>query len=64
MDRVVNDHEPVIITRSGERAVVMMPWMTTRPWKKPPTCCAARRVHSACWNPSPSLKPAAARNGD
>ncbi|WP_425480447.1 type II toxin-antitoxin system Phd/YefM family antitoxin [Xanthomonas vasicola] len=24
MDRVVNDHEPVIITRSGERAVVMM----------------------------------------
>ncbi|APP79778.1 type II toxin-antitoxin system Phd/YefM family antitoxin [Xanthomonas hortorum pv. vitians] len=24
MDRVVNDHEPVIITRSGERAVVMV----------------------------------------
>lgn len=24
MDRVVNDHEPVIITRSRERAVVMM----------------------------------------
>ena len=24
MDRVCDDHEPVIITRSGERAVVMM----------------------------------------
>ena len=24
MDRVVNDHEPVIITRTRERAVVMM----------------------------------------
>lgn len=24
MDRVCNDHEPVIITRNGEQAVVMM----------------------------------------
>lgn len=24
MDRVLNDHEPVIITRSGQKAVVML----------------------------------------
>ncbi|MFL9583394.1 type II toxin-antitoxin system Phd/YefM family antitoxin [Stenotrophomonas sp. AB1(2024)] len=24
MDRVINDHEPVVITRSGSKAVVMM----------------------------------------
>ncbi len=25
MDRVCNDHEPLIITRSGEQSVVMLP---------------------------------------
>ncbi|XUP37908.1 type II toxin-antitoxin system prevent-host-death family antitoxin (plasmid) [Xanthomonas axonopodis pv. vasculorum] len=34
-------HEPVIITRSGERAVVLVSLKTTRPWKRPPTCYAA-----------------------
>jgi prevent-host-death family protein len=48
MDRVVNDHEPLIITRSNQQSVVMLSWTTTRRWRTPPTCCAARRMPSAC----------------
>ncbi len=39
MDRVCDDSEPIIITRSGQRAVVMLfRWRTSMRLKRPPTC--------------------------
>ena len=64
MEKVCNDHTPIIITRKREAAVVMLSLDDYQAWKKPPICCEPRPIQGACWNRSPNWKPERARNGN
>ena len=54
MEKVCDDHAPVIITRKSRGSVVMMSSKTTRPLRKPPTFFGVRGTHAASPSPSPS----------
>ena len=48
MDRVCNDHEPLIITRNGEKAVVMISLEDYKALEETAYCCVAQPMPDAC----------------
>ena len=52
MEKVCNDHEPVIITRKRESPVVMLSLEDYQSMERPLICFAPLRMQDICWNPS------------
>ena len=54
MDRVVDDHDPIIITRNSEQSVVLLSLMTIRHLKKPHFSSELQQMQLGFWLPSSS----------
>lgn len=64
LDAVVNDAEPVVITRAGHEPVVIVSKRDYESLVETATCCAARPTPAGCSRRSPAWRPVAGPSGN